>query len=60
MAILMKVTLTQEALSLFAPLRPCPECKRPLPESPDDDYQRWEGCSVGERERSVPEASREE
>lgn len=50
MAILLKVVLTREAMSLFAPLGPCPECGRPLPEPFEDNYQHWEGCSVGERE----------
>jgi hypothetical protein len=51
MAVRLNILVTQEAMSLFAPLRPCPECRRPLPEPFDGSYQHWEGCSVGERER---------
>lgn len=55
----MKVTLKicDEALSLFAPLEPCSECRRPLPVPFEDNYEHWEGCSVGEaeaKERRVP------
>ena len=46
----MRLRITNEALSLFADLRPCPECGRPLPVPFEDNYQHWEGCSVGERE----------
>ena len=38
-------------MGLFRPLRPCPECGRPLPVPFNDDYQHWDGCSVGEKEK---------
>ncbi len=44
--------IRQEASSLFAPLEPCPECKRPLPVPFEDNYQHWDGCSTGEREKT--------
>ena len=46
----MKISLTisPEAMAeLFAPLAPCPECKRPLPVPFEDNYQHWDGCSAG-------------
>lgn len=46
-----RVRITDEALSLFAPLAPCSVCRRPLPVPFKDDYRHWEGCSVGEREK---------
>jgi len=48
----MKMTLhiSEEAMDLFAPLEPCPECKRPLPVPFEDNYQHWDGCSIGMRE----------
>jgi hypothetical protein len=54
------VLVTQEAMSLFATPRPCPECGRPLPEPFEDNYQHWEGCSVGEGERAAPAPTVEE
>lgn len=46
----LRVRVSTEAMSLFAPLAPCPECQRPLPVPFNDDYQHWVGCSIAERE----------
>jgi len=50
-AVRLNIFVSPEAMDLFAPLRPCPECGRPLPEPFDGSYRHWEGCSVGEKER---------
>lgn len=46
----LQVRVSPEALSLFAPLASCPECRRPLPVPFNDDYRHWAGCSIAERE----------
>lgn len=47
--LMLQVRVSPEALSLFAPLAPCPECRRPLPVPFNDDYRHWAGCSIAER-----------
>ena len=37
-------------MDLFAPVEPCPECKRPLPVPFEDNYQHWDGCQAGIQE----------
>lgn len=50
------ITISPEAMAeLFAPLAPCPECQRPLPDPFNDDYQHWDGCSVGALEKARAE-----
>lgn len=44
------VHILNEAMDLFAPLAPCPECKRPLPVPFENNYEHWPGCWVGARE----------
>lgn len=55
-SISMHLHITTEAMEeLFEPLAPCPECQRPLPVPFEDNYQHWDGCSVGELEKARAE-----